>query len=147
MNDRTAKNFFADVDTRGSGKPSCFNNKEILNSALKKLCSTYGLTSPCGWRGSPIGHGGPAGHLKVAVRVGPNRPSRPGGGGGQGVVVAAPLAARWAQPRRLPGAAPHDGSGAAPHGWRTGAAGPGPPAHARARDSQPQRVRPQRART
>jgi hypothetical protein len=28
VNDRTAKNFFADVDARGSGNPSCFNNKE-----------------------------------------------------------------------------------------------------------------------
>jgi hypothetical protein len=29
-NDRTAKDFFADVDACGSGNPFCFNNKEII---------------------------------------------------------------------------------------------------------------------
>jgi hypothetical protein len=29
VNDRTTENIFADVDARGSGDPSCFNNKEI----------------------------------------------------------------------------------------------------------------------
>lgn len=61
----------------------------------------------------------------MAVRLeNPNRPSRPDGGGGQpslvgqGAVGAAPLAARWERLHRLPGAAPH--------GRRAGATGPGP---------------------
>jgi hypothetical protein len=86
--------------------------KQILNSALKKFMQHVWPNWPMRLARHPIGHGGPAGHLKVAVRVGPNRPSRPGGGGGQ----------PWQQARRR-GTSGLARAGAAPDG--AGAEAPG----------------------
>jgi hypothetical protein len=50
VNDRTTKNFFADVDARGSGNPSCFNNKETCTWRKKDKSPTNKFVvfvSPC----------------------------------------------------------------------------------------------------